>query len=156
MVTDIEHIIAGWMKDLPHLPKDLTKWLADNAWWLAIIGVVLGAIGVVSMLSVMTVGSAFVGAVAGAAVGGTLFLSSMLSIAVAAVAVVVAGLAISPLKAMQKKGWDLLFLSVLISFAGGVILNLVGLNIVGALYTALGAAIGCYVLLEVQSYFAAK
>jgi hypothetical protein len=155
-VAQIEKTVAGWMKDLPHLPKGLTKWLAENAWWLVIIGVVFGVFGLLATLSAMTLGSAVLGALGAPVLGGAFFVSSLISLIGAGVAVVVEAMAISLLKAMQKKGWDLLFLSTLVSVAGAVVSSLVSVNIIGIVWAALAAAISFYVLLEVKSYFGAK
>lgn len=156
IVTKVEQMVSGWMKDLPHLPKELTKWLAENAWWLTIIGVVVGGFGILGVLSAMTAGSALLGALGVPALGGMLLVGSLVSLAGTAAGVVVEAMAISPLKAMQKKGWDLMFLATLVSFAGAVVSSLIGVNIVGVLMSAVGAAISFYVLLEVKSYFGAK
>lgn len=72
-LAPLEEAIAKVHKDLPHLPKGLTAWLVENAWWLVIIGVALGAIGVLTTLTALTAGSLLVGSLAGAAVGGAVF-----------------------------------------------------------------------------------
>ncbi|QQS21965.1 hypothetical protein IPM09_00190 [Candidatus Saccharibacteria bacterium] len=152
----LETMIAGWMKDLPHLPRNFTKWLAENAWWLVIIGVALGVLALMTTLSAMTVGSAVLGALGAPVLGGAFLISSVVSLVGAGISVVVEAMAISPLKTMQKKGWDLLFLSTLVSFAGAVVSSLVSVNIIGVVWAALAAAISFYILLEVKSYFGAK
>jgi hypothetical protein len=152
-VEKIEKMVATWMKDMPHLPKGLTKWLAENAWWLVIIGVVLSVLSLLMALTALTVGSVVLGTLGAAALGGTLFVGALISLVGSAASAVIEGLAISPLKVMNKKGWDLLFLSVLVGFAGAVVSSLIGMNIMGVVWAAVAAAISFYVLLEVKPYF---
>ena len=45
-IYKLEKMIESWLKPVPHLPTEWRKWLADNAWWLTIIGVVLSTISV--------------------------------------------------------------------------------------------------------------
>ena len=49
-IYKLEKMIESWLKPVPHLPTEWRKWLADNAWWLTIIGVVLSTISVLGML----------------------------------------------------------------------------------------------------------
>ncbi len=47
----LEATVGEWYKGMPHLPKNGQRWLAENAWWLVLIGVILGAIGAIGLLS---------------------------------------------------------------------------------------------------------
>ena len=152
-VHNIEKTTEVWFKDLPHLPANFTKWLADNSWWLALIGVILGAFGLLGTLGAIGAGSALLTAVGGPALGGTLLIGSLVSIAFGAASLVVEVMAITPLKTLQKKGWDLIFLSVLISIAGGVVSAVLGMNIASLLMTAVAAAISGYFLFELRSHY---
>lgn len=152
-VKSFEKLVAGWMKGLPHLPKDLTRWLANNAWWLVLIGVVLGALAILPLIGLAGFGGVMVGSVLGAQVGGLFWLKSMVSVAVLIAVVVIQAIAISPLKEMKQKGWDLVFLALVVSFFGIAIADLIVFNIGGVVVQAIGTAIGMYVLLEVKQYF---
>ena len=68
-LAPLEEAIAKVHKDLPHLPKGLTTWLVENAWWLVIIGVALGVFGVLGTITTLAAGSLLVGSLAGAAAG---------------------------------------------------------------------------------------
>lgn len=158
-LAPLEDAIVKVHKDLPHLPKGLTTWLVENAWWLVIIGVVLGGIGVLTTLTALTAGSLLVGSLAGAAIGGMVFASGLVSLAVLVLTVVIEALAIQPLKAKQKRGWDLLFLASLIGVAGSLISALlngpVGI-LIGIVWTAVFAAIAFYVLFELRVHYVGK
>jgi len=167
LVNKLEKIVGGWLKPVPHLPEKGRKWLADNVWWLALVGVVL---------SVLSAISAFYGAMFGnnyanyvdsiyKAYGinnpnsGVFGLNMSMYMLVMYIGIVVGavimGLAINHLKVKHKKGWDLMFLALLVSIAIQVVSVLFNLNnlIGGILSVAVGAAIGSYFLFEIKSYF---
>ena len=149
----VANTVAKWMKDVPHLPKEFTKWLAENAWWLTIIGVAFSAFGILGLLTAMTAGSVVLTAVGATAYSGMFLVSSIISVVGYGAAIVLQAMAISPLKAMKKRGWDLMFLSLLVSVALGVLGSLLSVNILGVLLGLVGAAIGAYVMLELKHYF---
>lgn len=162
----IEQSLAKAFKDLPHFPKGLRDWVGENAWWIVIISVVLGGISVVTTLFAATLFGPFLvgyaGSVGGVATGGAVLLSGLVSVAVLVVTVVLEAMAIQPLKAKRKRGWDLIFLAWLVSFAGSVVSTVIstaigGSSIFGAVsglvWTAFFAAIGAYVLFEFRSYY---
>ncbi len=153
-VEPVAKYMKNLFKDLPHLPKGLTKWLAENAWWLTLIGVILGAIAVVTTLGalgvVSLVATVFVPVVGIALVG------VLISLLVLAAVVALQAMAIKPLQDMKRRGWELLFLAAMVSGAGGVLADLVRYNIFGAVFSALGFAIAAYVLLELERYFVKK
>src|SRR5690349_14000149 len=117
-LKNLETMVASWYKGVPHLPKNGQKWLAENAWWLVLIGVILGTLGILSvLLGTLVVGTllAGVGGPVGAAIGGLAFVIVVVSLAFGVVDMVISAMAISPLKTMRKKGWSLLFLVSLIN-----------------------------------------
>ena len=157
-LAPLEEAIAKVHKDLPHLPKGLTTWLVENAWWLVIIGVALGVFAVLGTIATMLAGSLLVGALVGAAMGGALFLSSTISLLVMAATIVLEAMAIQPLKDKQKRGWNLLFLASLVGITGGLVSSLFSgpWGIVnGIIWTAVGAAISFYILFELRVHYVA-
>jgi hypothetical protein len=162
-VHKLEKTIAEWYKNVPHLPKNIHTWLADNAWWIVAIGAVLSALGAFTVLSAtLFVGSVLTGAgygyssVAGAAVAsatGVALVAALLSVASLVVSAVLFGLAVSPLKAHKKKGWDYVFAAELIAVAVSVVSVVVSFNVGGLVSAVVGAAIGFYFLFEVRGHF---
>lgn len=152
-VDSVADTTAKWMKDIPHLPKGFTKWLAENSWWLTIIGVVLSAFGIIGLLTTMMAGSVVLAAVGAVGLGGMFFVSTLVTLVGYGVSVVAEAMAISPLKAMKKRGWDLLFFALLVSVALSIVGSLLTVNIVGILFSLIAAAIGIYVALELKPYF---
>ena len=152
----LEQSIAKIHKDLPHLPKGLTTWLVENAWWLVAIGVVLGGIGILTTLTTLTTGSAILTALGGPAVGGMVFVSGLVSVAVLAVTIVIEAMAIQPLKEKKKHGWDLLFLASLVGIAGSLVSAILSgpLGVVSGLFgAAVAVVIGFYVLFELRVHY---
>ena len=155
-LRNIETMVASWYKGMPHLPKDGQRWLAENAWWLALVGVILGSFGIVSvLLGVLLAGTllAGVGGPIGAAIGGIAFFAVLLSLAFAIVDMVITAMAISPLKAMRRRGWSLLFLVALINVLSLAVSFLFQPNLFSLVWGLLFAAAGGYFLFEVRDYF---
>lgn len=154
-VHKLENIVAGWYKNMPHLPGNGQKWLAQNAWWLVLVWVVLGAMGVVGLLLATFFAGAFMAGfgTVGAALGGLSFLLVTLTLLFSIALVVVGAMAISPLKLLQKKGWTLLFIMLLVTVASDVITFLFTMNLFGLIWNVLFAGVGAYFLFEVHSYF---
>lgn len=163
-VHKLEKTVADWYKGMPHLPSGGQKWLADNVWWIVIIGVVLSAFGLFGIISLLflagagltlaggAIGSGY-GAAAGAALGGLLIITSLISLAVYIVELVLMVMAISPLKAHKKLGWDLLFIVTLINVASIVVTGLIAMNIFSIFWGLVWAAVGAYFLFEIRSHF---
>lgn len=154
-VHKLENIVAGWYKNMPHLPATGQKWLAQNAWWLVLIWVILGAFGIFSLLMVTFFAGAFLtgfGPV-GAVVGGLALIAVIVALLFSIVNVVLGAMAINPLKMMQKKGWTLLFVVALINVASEVIAFLLDFNVFALVWGLLFVAIGAYFLFEVRSQF---
>lgn len=160
-----ESTVEGWLKPLPHLPTDWRKWLAVNAWWLTLIGVILSAIAILGLAWAVLVAMSIFGAVTTSFYGyvaPTVYstwwvLASVVSLALLVLTTVLEAMAISPLRAMKARGWDLMFLVFVVGLVSGVagaVLNFNALSFIPSLIgTAIGGAISAYFLFEVRSYF---
>lgn len=155
-LKNLETMVASWYKGMPHLPKNGQKWLAENAWWLVLVGVILGTFGILSvLLGTLVAGTllAGFGGPVGAVAGGLVFMVVIVSLAFAIVDMIISAMAISPLKAMRKKGWSLLFLGALINVLSIVVSFLFQLNLFSLIWGLLFAGVGGYFLFEVRDYF---
>lgn len=152
----LELTVAGWYKDLPHLPESGRKVLATNVWWLVLVGVVLGALALSGLFMTIMVTSfvliGFGGAV-GAAAGVVAFLGTLVFFALAVIDIVIAAMAVSPLKQMQKRGWRLLFIITLLNVVSVIVSFLSHFDVFGLLWSLLVTAVGAYFLYEVRDYF---
>ena len=59
----LEDTIEGWLKPLPHLPEDWRKWIANNSWWITLIGVIISAFGILGLAYALMIAISFFGAV---------------------------------------------------------------------------------------------
>lgn len=155
-LSGLENSLGTLFKGLPHLPKDWRHWLADNAWWLALIGVAFGCLGILGLVPVVLGISIFTGIVAGPAAGALIIITGIVNMAVLVVSVALEAMAITPLKARQKRGWDLLFLVSLVTFTGAVLNALITGNVDHIIGLVIGTLVGLYVLFEVRMYFVHK
>lgn len=155
-INKLEMMAVSWYKTLPHLPREFRNWLATNAWWLALVGVILGGLAVFSLISAtFLVGAVLTGAagIAGAAVGGVVFIAVLLSLTLSVVDLVLIAIAINPLKEMKRRGWKLLFLTVLINVLSLAIHFLFTIDFFGLIWGLLMTAVGAYFLFEIRDEY---
>ncbi len=164
-LTSLEKTLSKWYKDLPHLPKGFTEWLAENIWWLVVIGVVLSVISLLFLIPAALIVLGITSGVAstygypgamGVTGAGLAWLSITLSIAALVITTIIEAMAINPLKVKAKKGWTLLFAVAVINFAFNIVFSLVDINIFGIFTAVLWAAVWGYFLFEIRSYFGVK
>lgn len=155
-IDELEERVANWYKQIPHLPKGGQKWLAENIWWLVLIGVIIGALGALSLVLVTLFGGVFLaGAVFlySAQYGGLALLIAAIMIGAMLLNVIVAAMSISPLKDKQKKGWTLLFIALLLTFVSMLLEDLLRFSFFGIIEDVLRVAVGGYFLFEVRDWF---
>lgn len=164
-ISKTEDMVGKWLKPVPHLPKNGQKWLAENVWWIVMIGAIAAAISILTGILAIFSYLAFVGNEAAyyytvSPYGSGWMISTIVSLLISALGVLLLGMAITPLKALQRKGWDLLFLVVLIGAAGVVASSILSFSIIGfifgIIFGAIGVAIGAYFTFEIRSYFGAS
>lgn len=158
-VRKIEDQVASWYKNAPHLPADVSRWIATNAWWLALIGLIFGAFGVLSIVSITFFAGAIlagVGGAVGAAIGGIAFVAVFISLLFSIAVLILLAMAIQPLKAGTKKGWNILFLITLLEVASLAFPLLLTFDVFGTIWGLLWAGVGGYFLFEIRQYFIGK
>lgn len=163
VVSDLETYLVKVSKGLPHLPKKVLDWLYENVWWIVAAGVGLSVLGALSSLHWFSLFLADINAIFGYGYrfgfdGFFTILGSLGWAVIMIAAIVASALAIMPLKEKKKRGWDLLFMSSLISAVGAILSALLSgwallSNLFGA---AIGLAIGWYFLFELRGHYAAK
>ncbi len=158
-INKLEATIATWYKDAPHLPKEGQKWLAQNIWWLTLVGVILGILGIASLIfATLLAGAVLVGfgGAVGAALGGIALVAVFVSVALSVVTIVLGAMAITPLKGLQKKGWILLFVIGLLNVAAQVISFLFYYNVFTLIWGLVLALVGIYFLFEIREYYGSE
>ncbi|MDB5161669.1 MAG: hypothetical protein JWM52_177 [Candidatus Saccharibacteria bacterium] len=162
-INKIETTAAGWAKNLPHLPVSAQKWLSANVWWIALIGAILTLLTTFIWLILLLIGgfAASYIFVIDPYHQTVVNISSFVSLAFAAAQGLILALAVKPLQAQKRQGWDLLFFALLlhgVAIAVGVIFSIVLIDFLGVfggvVFGALGLAVGAYFLFEIHGQFA--
>ncbi len=160
--NDLEAVIGNWYKNAPHLPKNAQVWLADNIWWLALIGAVLSILGLLVVIPVL-MGAATLTAyhsglsvLHGPSVGSALWLGLVISLVGYIVTTVLLTLSVSPLKIKAKRGWELLFWSYLANFVLNLASALIVYNLFNVLMAVVSASVAGYFLYEINDYFGVR
>ncbi|MFZ2126547.1 MAG: hypothetical protein WAV04_03495 [Candidatus Microsaccharimonas sp.] len=163
-INKLETMIGGWLKNVPHLPAAGQKWLATNVWWIVLIGAILTGIGLLFAIGGLFTLIALLGAVSsvyyvpGAGITAWSIIAAVIGLVFTVIQGILLAIAVQPLKAMQKKGWVILFASWLLGILSVVISAIVSGSIFGfisgILFGAIGVAISGYFLYEIHGQFA--
>lgn len=164
-LSSLEKTLSKWYKDVPHMPKGFTQWLADNIWWLVAIAVVLSVLSLLFLVPAALIAYGIMSGVASttgyfggdlAVSGASAWLTVTLSLASLLFTTILEAMAINPLKAKAKQGWTLLFAVALLNLGFNIVFALVAINILGILASVLWAAVWGYFLFEIRSYFGVR
>jgi len=159
-INKLEATVGGWLKNVPHLPPAGQKWLGQNIWWIALVGAIASGIAVFIALTGILFGgiSASFVYVIDPALAAWILIVSIVNLVFTAARGLLLALAVTPLKAMQKKGWVLLFYSWLLhvlSVVVGAVLSLSAFGFIGGiLFGSIGVLISGYFLYEIHAQFA--
>lgn len=142
-----------------HLPKGGQKWLADNAWWIVLVGAVLSLLSILTSWQAIASFSALSNSLAGSygyyALGYNAGYWWVMLIATV-IETVLLFMAFQKLKEHKKDGWNLLFYVSLVSIVSVILAGLVSGTLVSmVLGAALGALISWFFLFEIRKYFKA-
>ena len=163
LITKLEKIILGWVKNVPHLPAAGQKWLGLNMWWIVLVSAIIGGLVSLYLLNSLFTVISLLDAVSSTyyvtgAYTATAVLHSVISLVLVAAVTALLALSVKPLKDRQKKGWVLLFLTWVVFVATVVIDAVVSSSISGfivaLLFGAIFAAISGYFIFEAHSQFA--
>ena len=163
LINKFEKTMLGWVKNVPHLPVDVQKWLGINAWWIILVCTFISGIATLIELNGLLTSIALIGSISSTYyVTGT---ASNWAIIIAAVSVVflalvtlVYAIAVKPLQNKQKKGWVLLFLSWIVNGLSVVVSSVLSMSVVGfiigIMFGAIFLAISGYFIFEIHGQFA--
>lgn len=163
LINKLERLVLGWVKDVPHLPEAARKWLGINVWWIVLIIAIIGGLGFLGALSGFFTYLSLIGASSSAyyinaTYTSVALLNSAVSLVFLGATVALLAFAVKPLKERQKKGWVLLFFTLLVEalsvVVGAVLSFSASAFIIQILFGAIGIAIGAYFITEIHSQFA--
>lgn len=152
----LEEAIGKLFKRVPHLPRESRDWIADNLWWLVIIGLVLSSFAVLGLVLQLLGTSLYMGLTNDIVTGGAAFVATLVSLAVIGFAVALEAMAIKPLRQKRRYGWELLFVVGLVLLVEALIGALISNSLSGLLNSLITAFIGFYMLFETRDYFVVK
>jgi len=164
-VSKIETLVEGWFKKAPHLPVAGQKWIANNVWWIALIGAITSGIGVLVSLGTLATVLTFLGSTVSYYAYYSVtplystwtIVSVIVSILFLVLNGIVLALAVKPLRELAHRGWTLLFISLLLEVVSVVINAILNFSLLGFIFSiifgAIGIAIGAYFVFEISSYF---
>ncbi len=155
-IRKLENTVATWFKSMPHLPEGGRKWLAYNSWWLAGIGAVLGALGALTALSAALFAGGLMslaGDAFGTVLSGLALVVVLISFVTFVTITVLLCMAITPLREHLRRGWDYLFITLIIEAVFTVVGLILVFDVVTLLSNLISLFIGYYLLFEIQEYF---
>lgn len=163
-VNTLETTVAGWVKNVPHLPVAGQKWLKENVWWIVLVGAILTGISLLVSLGALFTLVALLGSpvsyyyVAGASpVSDLSLVSAIIGLVFIAIRGALLALSVKPLKDGQKKGWNLLFLTWLVNILAILVGAVFTFSVFGfffaVLFGAIGIAITGYFLFEIRGQY---
>ena len=147
-LNNLEEILEEYLvKKAPfQLPKNVKEIIVKFAPYLAILGVIMGILGVLALLGAGTI-LAPLGFVGGMMTGRPfLGMGYLVSIIFLGAMVVLEALAIPGLFSKSKKAWTFIYWSALV----GVVQNIVSFNMGGLV---IGGLISMYFLFQVKEYY---
>ncbi|HEY1085715.1 MAG TPA: hypothetical protein VGE34_03240 [Candidatus Saccharimonadales bacterium] len=143
------------------LPENIKKWIADNAWWIVLVGGILSLLSAFSVWQAATATSRLLdyanqlsASVGVASTSQNIGIVTYVAIAGIVAQAVMMLLAFQQLKEYKKSGWNLMFYTSYISLAIGVVYVFSSLYGVASLIGSLvGVFIGWFFLFQVRKYF---
>lgn len=155
-VNGFEKWLAGVYKNTPSLPSGARTWLANNVYWLALIGGIVGLFTVFGLWQTLQNVSNFLYSTGTFSVmyGGDYRMVVWITLITSLAQSVLLLMAYSGLKAHRKSGWNLLFYTGLLSiFTIVAYLFSAAYGLGSALGSLLGVAISYYFLFQIRDHF---
>jgi hypothetical protein len=134
-------MVGEWYSKLPPLPRNWNEVIVKITPWVALIFGVLGVLGSLAAVGILTFLAPFVamGAGVGQATGGVV--GSVLALVASALMVA----AFPGTNARKVAGWNLLFWSEIVSLVSSVVFFSVS--------GVIGVLIGLYILFQIKSFY---
>ena len=157
VISKLERTVLGWAKNVPHLPAAGQKWLGANVWWIALVVAIISGIMFLFNLARVFTSISLVGAVSSAYYVtdnyiSIIIMSLLVDLVFITATTVLLGIAVKPLQKMQKKGWVLLLMTLLVQALSVVVYAVLTFSIVGFILNIIFGA----VVLAIVAYFVAE
>lgn len=143
----LEGYLAPLFANLPHIPQGGRDFIVNVAPWLALVFGVIGVWGGIKMLGFG--GGEYADLMRIAGYSSTAFMVGAI-FNIASSALLLAGF--TGLRAKTRNGWNMVFYSMVVSVAGGVVSVALGM-MYGLIGLLIGAFIGFYLLFEIRNSY---
>lgn len=155
-VGKLERTLGAWYGRLPELPPKVQQWIADNLWWIVLLGAIVMALGLLSVLGVLLVGTMLLSVFAGVyghVLGVIVALLTIVWMALYVFDMVLLFLAVSPLRAHRMQGWRTLFYVLLLGAGVEVTYVFVSADVMSFIWSMVLTAAAGYILFQVRDRF---
>lgn len=164
ILNELERKIFEWLKVVPSLPVSARRWLGVNAWRAVFVLAIISGLGALFAFFNLAATIGLTGVTAGSSyyvvktTTSILILRDAVSTFFWMAQAILLAMAVVPLKERQKKGWVLLFISILVLVAAAVIEAVLTLNvfsmILSLMFNAIIIAVLTYLVFEIHGEFA--
>lgn len=162
MFQTIEQRLLKLAKGAPHLPKTARTTLANNMWWIALVGAVLMLVTLVFQIDALSTITKISNSLLAVVVPQATLMWTTIRIVLVMILIVGVGIALAvaakPLQKKQKKGWVMLFVALLVSALIVIVNTVLSLNVgsffMNLILGGLGVLIAGYFIFEVHGEFA--
>ncbi|TSC79228.1 MAG: Uncharacterized protein G01um101425_728 [Candidatus Peregrinibacteria bacterium Gr01-1014_25] len=141
----LEQWLAPVFRKAPHLPPKARQTLVTIAPWLALV---FGVLGVLAILSTGMLASMFFSFTM--MLGGMTSIALLIALLASLLSAILELLAVKPLLARRKTGWNLLFYGMLVSTLSFIANAIIGY---GSLVGVVALVIGYWLLFEVREEY---
>ncbi len=161
-INSLESRLARLYAKTPSLPRDVRRWIGLNAWWvILVIAIITSLVLLVAVPGILIL--------AGSSQYSTIYpnvnvplttviTGAIINIVFSLVSVILLYMAIGPLRAQRRRGWELLFLNELLSVLAAIdafIAVIQTMNFPGLILSLLVVAVEFYLLFQIRAEFGA-
>lgn len=153
MIKDIDTKLKSLHENLPHLPVDVRKWLARNAWWIVAVIVILGAVGLLQQARFMFGYGSIINTYAFYFTPAFAYTAYWIGNITHFVILIISAAAISSLGQNRFSGWLALLVAGIVGLAGGLLASILSPSTGSLVGLAIGTIVYLYFLYEVRDEF---
>ena len=162
-ITKLERTVLHWFKAVPHLPRGVQHWLGDNIWWITVLVAIVTGLATMGNIFTLLGNQSVIESGSISYYASTSFLVwanviATINLVFNALTTVILAFAVVPLREKQKKGWVLVFLTLLLAVVSTVVGAIMTQNVIGfvsrILFEGQFIVVGDHLLFEIHGEFA--
>ncbi len=145
-MSALEHWMVPLFKKTPHLPHGAREFIVEIGPWLALIFGILGLFGLFGLWSIEFIEAFFSFHIF---IGGA-SIAMIIGLVTGVIGCILQIIAFKPLRSRKKRGWNLLFYSLVLGAISALANVLLAFNAFGGV---VGPLLGFWFLFEVRSFY---